>query len=142
MSHHIRFSPRQHFAWNGWTLYGSSTTTTKGDAFIMVDESESGQIVCWEKGNGHILMHIFVKQCKIMNNKKHFSWNGWTLYGTTTRWLLSTISKVFNPWGGLVGSAVQDKVLKSIFLHIPLFAFAGNTEWWSERGKLEIFSDL
>ena len=26
MSHHIRFSPRQHFAWNGWTLYGSNTT--------------------------------------------------------------------------------------------------------------------
>ena len=26
MSHHIRFSPRQHFAWNGWTLNGSATT--------------------------------------------------------------------------------------------------------------------
>ena len=26
MSHHIRFPPRQHFAWNGWTLYGSATT--------------------------------------------------------------------------------------------------------------------
>ena len=26
MSHHIRFSPRQHFAWNGWTLHVSATT--------------------------------------------------------------------------------------------------------------------
>ena len=26
MSHHIRFSPRQRFAWNGWTLCGSDAT--------------------------------------------------------------------------------------------------------------------
>ena len=63
MSHHIRFPPRQHFAWNGWTLYGSSTTTTKGDAFIMVDESESGQMVL-EKGKW---TYSYAYQCQTMH---------------------------------------------------------------------------